>query len=1375
MLVGVALVLSRWRTIDADDLAVSLDNKSPGSPVADAKFLGGDDRYLTHLSTDKPIYRVGETVCLRGVVLHHITHRPQTQAFPFQVEIVGPQGDVIAKGVTQSQQSVVGFQWQIPSETSGGQYRMRVSHPFTGDTPVERKFEIRDYRVPRLKSQITFLRDGYGPGDEVVAFLTTSRAEGGSPTGAKVTIVARVDDLEVYQGQTSIDEAGHCTARFHLPSQIQRGDGTLAMIIEDGGVLETATKTIPILLQNVDLTVYPEGGPLVAGLANRVYFEAFTPAGKPADIAGIVVDQMGNRVCEFRSEHEGRGRFEFTPRADREYFIEITEPTGIAPQFPLPRVVNTGVTLRAVEEVYAPQSAVRVGLASVQGGDFVLTIMKREKVLSRQSVSLAPGAARSIDLHAGEHDGVLTVTAFDSFNRPLAERLVFRQPERTLAVQVEADQTEYVPGGRAKLKVTTTDDTGKRLPAVLGLAVTDDVVLEMVETREQPPRLPVMVLLEHDVRNLADAHIYLDRANNQAPRAVDLLLGTQGWRRFAIWEIGKFANTHQADIRRVLAWRIPVLQRRARDVHWFRAQRVLPAEAIPLQLDKAEVVRLTDLAVPRSELRSIADRADDGVARFAIQQDRFLRQSPDQEQLVAQEAAELFRFRGLGLQAEPGDIRPFVREFAHRRSSNRPSNERTDFKETLYWCSAIHTDANGRASVEFDLNDAVTSFSVLADAFNQQGWLGSSKTILRSVEPFYVDPKMPLEVSSGDILRIPLSLVNSTSAVLEQGRVSIRSDSWRSVETDQASFSLGPQQRGRKLLGVQVGSFHGPAELTISASAGPYSDQIRRKLTVRPWGFPIEEGHGGMIEPNSSVRHTLLVPAETIPGSVRARIVVHPTPLASLTEALARLIREPHGCFEQASSTVFPMVMAQRYFQSHVGVDPDLIQRTHDMLNQGYTRLVGFECPTRGYEWFGADPGHDALTAYGLMEFTEMARVREVDRDMLQRTAKWLLSQRDGQGGYVRKTHTLHTWIADPACANTYNTWALLEAGSDADLTKEVAWVRDAAAHTKNSYVLALATNVLWRASDRSPSERDVAVDLCRKLTKLQSADGAVSGATISVIGSTGEALTIEATALAVSAWLQDARFVDNVEKGIQFLAASCQSGRFGSTQSTVLALRAIVAYDAQRAAPRATGSLRVSLDGQLVGEPVTFDERTQCAIELPDISGLLIPGHHTISLEMSAGSRMPYAMSVSYHTVKPNSSPDCRLRLEAKLTDTTIAEGDITEARVVLANQSTERVPSPVAIIGIPGGLEPRHNQLKELVSAGRIAAYEVMGREVILYWRALDANDRLELPISLIAAVPGRYTGPASRAYLYYTDEHKHWVDGTQIEIRPATAGGG
>ena len=51
--------------------------------------------------------------------------------------------------------------------------------------------------------------------------------------------------------------------------------------------------------------------------------------------------------------------------------------------------------------------------------------------------------------------------------------------------------------------------------------------------------------------------------------------------------------------------------------------------------------------------------------------------------------------------------------------------------------------------------------------------------------------------------------------------------------------------------------------------------------------------------------------------------------------------------------------------------------------------------------------------------------------------------------------------------------------------------------------------------------------------------------------------------------------------------------------------------------------------------------------------------------------------------------------------------------------------------------------------------------------YWRSLDAEQRVDLPLSLIAAIPGTYTGPASRAYQYYTDEHKHWIPPMSVEI--------
>ena len=151
-------------------------------------------------------------------------------------EIKGPKGDTAASGVAAIMDSVAGFSWDIPAGQAGGEYTIRVSDS-SAHGWAERKFDIRAYRAPRLKSQIVFARDGYGPGDTVSASLHVERAEGGVPTGAKVSVGARVDNVETWNGTITVDAAGNASANFKLPATIVRGEGVIAMTIADGGII----------------------------------------------------------------------------------------------------------------------------------------------------------------------------------------------------------------------------------------------------------------------------------------------------------------------------------------------------------------------------------------------------------------------------------------------------------------------------------------------------------------------------------------------------------------------------------------------------------------------------------------------------------------------------------------------------------------------------------------------------------------------------------------------------------------------------------------------------------------------------------------------------------------------------------------------------------------------------------------------------------------------------------------------------------------------------------------------------------------------------------------------------------------------------------
>jgi uncharacterized protein YfaS (alpha-2-macroglobulin family) len=658
----------------------------------------------------------------------------------------------------------------------------------------------------------------------------------------------------------------------------------------------------------------------------------------------------------------------------------------------------------------------------------------------------------------------------------------------------------------------------------------------------------------------------------------------------------------------------------------------------------------------------------------------------------------------------------------------------------------------------------VTSFRVLADAFDSEGTLGSGVSHIESVKPFSIEPKLPLQVTSGDVIELPVGIINGLNRELRRPELAAKTVAGINLTmSGDNPAALGPKERMRRFVRLDIGrEFAGAANITLDANAGPYRDSVGRTLDIQALGFPREISHGGMLERNGSTSFDFTLPADFVRGSVSSSVTVYPTPLASMTDALQGLLREPYGCFEQTSSTSYPMVMAQQYFLTHTGIDPALVEKAKNLLDSSYKKLTGFESKTNGYEWFGADPGHEALSAYGLMQFTDMSQVRSVEKDMLNRTRVWLLSRRDGNGGFKRNSRALDSFGGAPGdTTNAYIVWALIESG-EKGLDKEVAAVKAAATSTPDSYIVALAANILHATGDQAAARQ-----LMDKLARNQETGGSVKGAVTSITRSGGEALTIETTALSLLAWMREPSYVANVEKGLKWIVEANKSGRYGSTQSTVLALRAIVAYDAAHARPKAPGRIVLTVDGKAAGTPIAFTAATQGALVLPEFASGLSAGKHILALKMEDGSSMPFSIAVKYHSVLPESTEQAQVGIQVVLKDREVQEGNVTEATVSIANKSGQVLPTPVAIVGIPGGLEVRHDQLKELVKSGRIDAYEVIGREVVLYWRHIKANDRFDLPLSLVAAVPGSYTGPASRAYLYYTDEYKNWAPGLKVDI--------
>jgi uncharacterized protein YfaS (alpha-2-macroglobulin family) len=162
---------------------------------------------------------------------------------------------------------------------------------------------------------------------------------------------------------------------------------------------------------------------------------------------------------------------------------------------------------------------------------------------------------------------------------------------------------------------------------------------------------------------------------------------------------------------------------------------------------------------------------------------------------------------------------------------------------------------------------------------------------------------------------------------------------------------------------------------------------------VLPDGQQIFDTMGGKLAATQSF--TVGVPATAIPGTGRLLVRVYPGVVSQVLEGLEGLLQTPYGCFEQTSSVTYPNVMVLDYLEATGQAAPRIQLQAEQLINLGYQRLLAFEVRGEpgGFSLFGDPPAQMMLTAYGLMEFGDMAGVAYVDPDLMARVAAYLANR----------------------------------------------------------------------------------------------------------------------------------------------------------------------------------------------------------------------------------------------------------------------------------------------------------------------------------------------------------------------------------------------
>ncbi|GAB3168605.1 TonB-dependent receptor plug domain-containing protein [Telluribacter humicola] len=286
----------------------------------------------------------------------------------------------------------------------------------------------------------------------------------------------------------------------------------------------------------LDVQFFPEGGNLVTGVRSRVAFKAINGSGLGVKVEGSVATTDGQEVALIQSEHAGMGAFLLKPEKGKQYVATIRSDDGLTQRFTLPAALDSGVVLTVDNSI---TSSIKVSVTESNPGSQALYLVGHVRGQVRFLADLPKGRSPYfyINRKLFPDEGVIHFTVFNQQMTPLSERLIFSTNRKPLTVEIQPDKATYQPYEKINLAITVKDADNQPVAAELSLAATDAGLVPATPggRLHGGQNIYSYLLLSSDLRGyIENPDYYFNPENEKAASHLDLLMMTQGWRRF-VW------------------------------------------------------------------------------------------------------------------------------------------------------------------------------------------------------------------------------------------------------------------------------------------------------------------------------------------------------------------------------------------------------------------------------------------------------------------------------------------------------------------------------------------------------------------------------------------------------------------------------------------------------------------------------------------------------------------------------------------------------------------------------------------------------------------------------------------------------------------------
>lgn len=457
---------------DADE--VSLADAQTKGIISYVQHVMGFNRAVpqekVYMHFDNTGYFEGETIWFKAYVTRADNGRPTDLSKVLYVELLNPSGDLI-----KTQKYYIDEQGQ--------------TH---GDIKVDSLFGTGFYEVRAYTRYMT----NWGVNAVFSRVFPVFKKPAEEGNYEDLTI-----DTRLYQERN--------------PNNRDQQDSLYMKAVKEGIYSNNTAKTVSVQF-------YPEGGDMVQGKKCHVAMLAVTDDGRPYQGQAFVVNQQGEVLASVQTDTLGRGEFTVVPDASG-LAMKMMNARGKEQQFYLPAARREGCTVTL--DVISDEM-----LATLQCTDGVCGELIGYVLMNNGNIyfcdTLVASPLMELELNrGGMKEGVNQMTVFNSDGQILADRLFFICPQSSDAdtIVFKAESPWLKPCGKVTLNAKTLPN------ATFSFSAMDAGTM----TNEKQGNLKTWMLLSSEVRGYID-HVdyYFESDDQEHRRAADMLMLTQGWRRY---------------------------------------------------------------------------------------------------------------------------------------------------------------------------------------------------------------------------------------------------------------------------------------------------------------------------------------------------------------------------------------------------------------------------------------------------------------------------------------------------------------------------------------------------------------------------------------------------------------------------------------------------------------------------------------------------------------------------------------------------------------------------------------------------------------------------------------------------------------------------